>query len=555
MLGRNGNTAYVRYDHQGRIVPGGPIIQAKPPKNGNWQAVSNVIGTNTTSNALRAFIRIDYFNRVVPSSLVLLTKEPGDNDSHTTWIEINAQYRGNGNTTTTTTSTTVVPTTSTTTSSTSSTSTSTTTSSTSSTTTTIPPSYMILTFNIANDGDSLTLPFSSGPSSTVYWGDGSSDLSGTHTYATAGNYDVTLTGTSGSFNFGLYGNSTNKAQLRDIKQWGTFIQAGSWRLLFNQCGNLTGISATDSPSFGSETNIGFMFGTCTSLGSTTTNMNNWDVSGITNMESMFVSCTSFNANIGNWNVSNVTNMGVMFNAASAFNQNISSWNVGSVTNMTQMFAGASSFNQPLNSWNVSNVTSMYGLFAQANSFNQPIGSWDVSNVTDMTAMFNSNQAFNQDISTWDVSSVTGMNFMFYNATAFNQDLSPWCVTLIPSEPYAFADFTPAWGLPKPVWGTCPSLPLSINIYAGSGGPVVCYGPPLVEAHVLTTNPGATSLCDATILYGDAAFAAYMTSFGWFDGQGMTVRIVGTSTIRAGGSLQNGQTQILLDSLVLCDTCP
>lgn len=108
MLGRNGNIAYVRYDHQGRIVAGGPIIQARPPKNGNWQAVSNVLGTNTTSNALRAFIRVDYFNRVVPSSLVLLTKEPGDNNSQTTWVEINAQYRGVQITTTTTTTTTTI---------------------------------------------------------------------------------------------------------------------------------------------------------------------------------------------------------------------------------------------------------------------------------------------------------------------------------------------------------------------------------------------------------------------------------------------------------------
>lgn len=118
MLGRNGNIAYVRYDHQGRIVPGGPIISAKPPKVGNWQAVSNVIGTNTTGtngNVLRAFIRVDYFNRVVPSSLLLLTKEPGDNNSQTTWVEINAQYRGDGRTTTTTTSTTSSTTTTTTT--------------------------------------------------------------------------------------------------------------------------------------------------------------------------------------------------------------------------------------------------------------------------------------------------------------------------------------------------------------------------------------------------------------------------------------------------------
>jgi len=120
MLGRNGNIAYVRYDHQGRIVPGGPIIQARPPRVGNWQAVSNVIGTNWTgssgSSVLRAFVRIDYFNRVVPSSLLLLNKEPGDANSQTTWVEINAQYRGvQTTTTTTTTSSSTTSTTSTTT--------------------------------------------------------------------------------------------------------------------------------------------------------------------------------------------------------------------------------------------------------------------------------------------------------------------------------------------------------------------------------------------------------------------------------------------------------
>lgn len=145
MLGRNGNIAYVRYDHQGRIVPGGPIIQAKPPRVGNWQAVSNVIGTNitgTNGNVLRAFVRIDFFNRVVPSSLLLLNKEPGDANSQTTWLEINAQYRGNGITTTTT--TTQVPITTTTTSSSTSTTSSTSTStstSTSSTTTVVPLNY------------------------------------------------------------------------------------------------------------------------------------------------------------------------------------------------------------------------------------------------------------------------------------------------------------------------------------------------------------------------------------------------------------------------------
>ena len=41
---------------------------------------------------------------------------------------------------------------------------------------------------------------------------------------------------------------------------------------------------------------------------------------------------------------------------------INNWDVSNVTNMTQMFEYAESFNQSLNKWNVSNVENMYGMF-------------------------------------------------------------------------------------------------------------------------------------------------------------------------------------------------
>jgi hypothetical protein len=105
MLGRNGNIAYVRYNSQGRIVPGGPIISPYRPKVGNWQPVSKAIGDSVTSNSLRAFIRLDAYGRVVPSSLLLLSQAPSDADSGTSWLEINATYRPYVPTTTTTTTT------------------------------------------------------------------------------------------------------------------------------------------------------------------------------------------------------------------------------------------------------------------------------------------------------------------------------------------------------------------------------------------------------------------------------------------------------------------
>ena len=49
---------------------------------------------------------------------------------------------------------------------------------------------------------------------------------------------------------------------------------------------------------------------------------------------------------------------------------INNWDVSKVTDMRWMFHGAESFNQPLNNWNVSKVTRMSYMFAYARSFNQ-----------------------------------------------------------------------------------------------------------------------------------------------------------------------------------------
>ena len=43
----------------------------------------------------------------------------------------------------------------------------------------------------------------------------------------------------------------------------------------------------------------------------------------------------------------------MFNRATSFNQPLNNWDVSKVTSMESMFWGATSFNQPLNNWNVS----------------------------------------------------------------------------------------------------------------------------------------------------------------------------------------------------------
>jgi surface protein len=158
----------------------------------------------------------------------------------------------------------------------------------------------------------------------------------------------------------------------------------------------------------------------------------WDVGKVTDMEYMFYKCDVFNQNINSWNVSNVTNMTGIFDGCVSFDQPLNNWNVSNVTKMNNMFSDCYVFDQPLYNWNTSKVVDMSIMFSTCRSFNQNINSWDVSNVIDMGYMFDETDKFNQPLNNWNVGSVADMSCMFYNSLCFNQPLDHWDVSNVDS---------------------------------------------------------------------------------------------------------------------------
>ena len=162
-------------------------------------------------------------------------------------------------------------------------------------------------------------------------------------------------------------------------------------------------------------------------------INAWNVSQVTNMNSLFRDKTLFNEDISDWDVSNVTDMRNMFRGT-PFNQSLDSWDVSSVTDMANMFRNNLSFNQPLNNWNVSSVMTTKEMFRIESSvggvFNQPLNDWNLASATDISWMFVHQKAFNQSLNNWDVSKYTTLSHMFHGCDSFNQPLNNWDVSNI-----------------------------------------------------------------------------------------------------------------------------
>jgi surface protein len=235
----------------------------------------------------------------------------------------------------------------------------------------------ITTWQTTSNNQQITIPTFSEETYnyTVDWGDGATvnniTADATHTFATAGVYEVKISGTFPR----IYINSNNavRSHIKSIEHWGT----NSWTSMKRAFAGTSFLknNATDVPDLSGVTDMSEMFVNSGIGNGTASNWNSWNTSTIIKMNSLFIGATQFNKNIGNWNTAKVTSMASMFQGAHSFNQDISNWNTSEVTSMAWMFKDALVFNQNIGNWNTSKVKKMDLMFNNARNFNGTINSW------------------------------------------------------------------------------------------------------------------------------------------------------------------------------------
>ena len=266
---------------------------------------------------------------------------------------------------------------------------------------TIPCPNISNTFNATVDYGDSTGTFSI----TSY-----NDSNLTHTFAVAGQYTITISGTFPSIRFAGHPSSLLVNEVVDLGDVGWTTFSGS----FTDCVNLTSFNS-GTANTSDVTDMGNMFTNCTSL--TNLDLSSFDTSNVIDMSRMFYSCTSLTSlDLSNFNTSNVTNMVTTFyRLESLTSLDLSSFDTSNVTNMTVMFSGCTSLTSlDLSSFDTSNVTNMSSMFASLTSLTSlDLSSFDTANVTNMSSMFrSSNSLTSLDLSNFNTSNVTNMSAMF-----------------------------------------------------------------------------------------------------------------------------------------------
>ncbi len=311
------------------------------------------------------------------------------------------------------------------------------------------PNQFVFTIDTENtsSGSSLNTQFmmplvSSGSyNATVNWGDGSSDTitsynqqEVTHTYSSAGQYEVSIEGTLQGWQFN---NAGDRLKMLDVKQWGVLDL--STEKSFYGCTNLDA-SATDAPTV-SSTSFFRMFRDCSNFNGA---IGNWDISTVTRLDQCFLSCFTFNKPLNSWNVSNVTKLDLTFYSCISFDQDLNSWDTSNVESMNQTFYSCSQFNGDIYSWDTSTVENMSYMFVNCDLFDQSLAAWNIGNVTNFTNFMQnasglSTSNYDATLIAWAAQSVSQNESINFGGSQFTESAYASRFSLIEDDGWTIVD--------------------------------------------------------------------------------------------------------------------
>jgi surface protein len=292
----------------------------------------------------------------------------------------------------------------------------------------------------------------------IDWGDGNTDLITswdqaelTHTYAIAGDYDVSIYGRCDEFSLDSITNTgvataDIQAKLIDIKQWGD-IEWKTLALTTYGAINLTSISATDAPNLSQCTSIYGTFRNCGLTG--TLDLRSWDVSKVDVIFDLIRDSIGITTlDMRGWDTSNIIAIYGNFRYSSANGGENSltilgmdDWDVSNLRYFTSNFVDSSALYNTglwrtrlapghvinLTKWNTNKLFSLLWAFTHVN-IDDFVGfeNWDTSHVYDFEMCFGwSFGTRDLILDRWDFSNAGLMYYMFVDCNLGLLDIRSW----------------------------------------------------------------------------------------------------------------------------------
>ena len=291
-----------------------------------------------------------------------------------------------------------------------------------------------LTSTGSSNADQIKLPLESGGNYnfTVDWGDSSGldtitaydQANVTHTYASAGEYNISINGTISGWRFNTVG---DRMKITDVSQWGD-LNLGNSKGYFYGCSNLD-VTASDSLNLTDTTTLYQAFCGCSGL--TSLDVSNWDISNVSSFFMAFDGCTALTSlNTTKWDTANVTSFKYAFRVCSGLTTlDTSGWNTANVDSFYLAFSGCSGLTS-LNTtnWDTGNVESFrYAFYNCAGLTSLNTSGWDTRKVTTLEYAFHGCSGLTSlDVSNWDTANVTIFRYAFHGCSGLTSlNTSGW----------------------------------------------------------------------------------------------------------------------------------